>query len=128
MNYFNQVFNDNNTNFDVQSLGFITGATYTNAPNITIKGFDPVGLTPPEGRNDITGHLTDQLSWVKGAHQMRFGGEYRQAQLDEFYHRHAVGAFTFDGSQNGGAGYAYALADFLWRGRHRAASITVGRS
>ncbi len=99
VNYFNQIFNDNQTNQNIQSKGFITGATFPNAPNITIKGFDPVGQTPPEGRNDITGHLTDQLSWVKGKHQMRFGGEYRQAQLDEFYHRHATGSFTFDGSQ-----------------------------
>lgn len=99
VNYFNQVFNDFNTGFDVQSLGFVTGATYTNAPNIQIGSFDRVGATPPEGRNDITGHLTDQLSWVKGSHQMRFGGEYRQAQLDEFYHRHAVGSFLFDGSR-----------------------------
>ena len=99
VNYFNQVFNDFNTGYNVQSLGFVTGASYTNAPNIRIGSFDRVGATPPEGRNDITGHLTDQLSWVKGAHQLRFGGEYRQAQLDEFYHRHSVGSFTFDGSQ-----------------------------
>ena len=75
VNYFNQVFNDYNTGYNVQSLGFITGASFSNAPNITISGFDKVGLTPPEGRNDITGHLTDQLSWIKGKHQMRFGGE-----------------------------------------------------
>jgi hypothetical protein len=99
VNYFNQVFNDYNTKYNVQSLGFVTGAPFTNAPNINIGSFDPVGLTPPEGRNDITGHLTDQLSWVLGKHQMRFGGEFRQAQLDEFYHRHAVGSFTFDGSR-----------------------------
>ncbi len=127
VNYFNQVFDDNQTNQNVQSLGFITGATFPNAPNITIKGFDPVGQTPPEGRNDITGHLTDQLSWVKGKHQMRFGGEYRQAQLDEFYHRHATGSFTFDGSQvtTGASGRVNALADFLV-GKTSAASITIG--
>jgi len=137
VNYFNQVFNDNNTNYNVQSLGFITGANYTNSPNISIKNFDSVGLTPPEGRNDITGHLTDQLSWVKGAHQMRFGGEYRQAQLDEFYHRHAVGSFSFDGSRvvpntqrpaanpDGLDGYRYALADYL-AGQTSSASITIG--
>jgi len=127
VNYFNQVFNDLQTGQNVQSLGFITGATFPNAPNITIKGFDPVGLTPPEGRNDITGHLTDQLSWVKGKHQMRFGGEFRQAQLDEFYHRHATGSFTFDGSQvvTGGSGRVNALADFL-AGKTSAASITIG--
>jgi outer membrane receptor protein involved in Fe transport len=157
VNYFNQVFNDFNTGQNVQSLGFITGATYPNAPNITIgrpassgggttsssSNFDPVGLTPPEGRNDITGHLTDQLSWTKGKHQLRFGGEYRQAQLDEFYHRHATGSFTFDGTRttaiatanNGGHaptpnpdgldGYRYSLADFL-TGQTSAASITIG--
>ncbi|WP_182276087.1 TonB-dependent receptor [Granulicella sp. 5B5] len=99
VNYFNQIFNDYNTGYDVQSLGFITGAGIPNAPNINIGSFDPVGLTPPEGRNDITAHLTDQLSWVKGKHQFRFGGEIRKAQLDEFYDRHIVGAFTFDGSR-----------------------------
>ncbi|WP_263382402.1 TonB-dependent receptor [Granulicella arctica] len=127
VNYFNQVFDDNQTNQNVQSLGFITGATFPNAPNITITGFDPVGQTPPEGRNDITGHLTDQLSWVKGKHQMRFGGEYRQAQLDEFYHRHATGSFTFNGSQvvAGATGRVNALADFL-AGQTSAASITIG--
>lgn len=125
VNYFNQVFNDYNTSYNVQSLGFVTGANYTNAPNMTIKGFDPVGETPPEGRNDITGHITDQLSWVKGAHQMRFGGEYRQAQLDEFYHRHATGSFTFDGSRVGVTGYAGSLADFL-AGYTSSASIALG--
>jgi hypothetical protein len=125
VNYFNQVFNDENTGYDVQSLGFITGAPYTNAPNINIGSFDPVGLTPPEGRNDITGHLTDQLSWTKGKHQMRFGGEFRQAQIDEFYKRHVVGSFTFDGSRIGGASYAGALADYL-AGETASASIAIG--
>ena len=137
VNYFNQVFNDNETNFDVQSLGFITGATLSNAPNISISNFDPVGLTPPEGRNDITGHITDQVSWSKGKHQFRFGGEYRQAQLDAFYQRHVVGSFTFDGSQvvpsserptanpDGNDGYRYALADYL-AGRTSDASIIQG--
>ena len=129
VNYFNQVFDDFNTHYNVQALGFDTGAPYTNAPNITIGStgtkFDVVGETPPEGRNDITGHLTDQLSWVVGKHQMRFGGEFRQAQLDEFYKRHSVGSFTFDGSRVGGAGYAGALADFL-AGQTAAASIAIG--
>jgi hypothetical protein len=126
VNSFNQKFSDNNTSYNVQSLGFITGAPYTNAPNIKIGSFDKVGLTPPEGRIDITGHLTDQLSWTIGKHQMRFGGEYRKAQLDEFYHRHAVGSFTFDGSQIGGNDpYAGALADFL-AGRTSDASIAIG--
>ncbi len=124
VNYFNQVFNDSNTEFDMASLGLVTGSTLPGAPNIKITGFDPIGETPPEGRNDITGHLTDDLSWVIGKHQFKFGGELRQAQLDEFYHRHALGSFTFDGSQGPDAANANdtwdtgdprvdALADFL---------------
>ena len=139
VNYFNQVFSDQNTGFNVQALGFETGAAPGNAPNITIgnssssgggtttvsTAFDPVGLTPPEGRNDITGHLTDQLSWIKGKHEFRFGGEFRQAQLDEFYKRKSVGSFTFDGTRVGGGGYAGALADFL-AGEFSAATIAIG--
>jgi hypothetical protein len=139
VNYFNQVFSDYDNHYDVQSLGFITGAPYPNAPNINIGSsnnvgggtssasgeFDPVGLTPPEGRSDLTGHITDQLSWVKGKHEFRFGGEYRNARLDEFYKRHSVGAFTFDGSRVGGAGYAGSLADFL-AGDFASASIAIG--
>ncbi len=142
VNYFNQVFNDDNTNYNVASLGFITGATFPNAPNINIGSFTKVGLTPPEGRNDITGHLTDQLSWTVGKHELRLGGEYRNAQLDEFYHRKATGSFTFDtaritrkaGDPNYAADpsgantqdtYRYSLAAFL-AGQTTKANITIG--
>ncbi len=141
VNYFNQVFNDNNTAFNVQSLGFITGATFPNAPSITVGSFTKVGLTPPEGRNDITGHLTDEVSYTLGTHEFRFGGEYRQAQLDEFYHRKAVGSFTFDttrvtrmagdptyadaGTANQYDTYRYSLAAFL-TGATTKANITQG--
>ncbi len=127
VNYFNQVFNDNNTSQNVQSQGFITGAPFPNAPHIVIGSFDPVGETPPEGRNDITAHLTDQLSWVKGKHQFRFGGEIRKAQLDEFYHRHANGSFSFQGGKvvAGGSGYVDALADFL-AGDTTSGTIAIG--
>jgi outer membrane receptor protein involved in Fe transport len=143
VNYFNQVFNDFNNSFDVASLGLVTGSTLPGAPNIQIQGFDPTGETPPEGRNDITGHLTDDLSWVIGKHQFKFGGEFRKAQLDEFYHRHALGSFTFDGTQgptpqnvdpttgesvvpwNSGDARVDALADFL-AGNVKTSSIALG--
>ena len=126
VNYFNQVFNDFETDFDPAALGLVTGAPFPGSPNINIGAngeFDPVGLTPPEGRNDITGHLTDDISWTVGKHQFKFGGEYRQAQLNEFYHRHALGSLTFDGAQGpwtsedlapyGGDTNLLPLADFM---------------
>jgi Carboxypeptidase regulatory-like domain len=101
VNYFNQVFNDDKIGYDVTGVGLIDGSPFTDAPKLQISGFDSTGRTPPEGRNDITGQISDNLSWVKGKHQMRYGVEFRQVQLNEFYHRNAQGNFKFNGSQGG---------------------------
>src|SRR5713226_8102637 len=106
VNYFNQVFHDFNNSFDTKALGLFLSPDATNngkpilgAPNIAISGFEQIGLTPPEGRNDVTGHLTDIVSYTMGKHQFRFGAEIRQAHVNEFYHRRGTGKFTFDGTQ-----------------------------
>lgn len=104
VNYFRQIFNDENHGFQVSTYGLNLSPNFnatglTGAPNIQITGFDGVGQTPPEGREDITGHLTDAASYTVGAHQFRFGGEFRRAQLEEFYHRHGLGTLRFDGTQ-----------------------------
>src|SRR6266705_1034979 len=104
VNYFRQTFSDANNTFVVSQYGLLLSPNFDatglkGAPNIQISGFDGVGQTPPEGREDITGHLTDVLSYTIGKHQFRFGGEYRRAQLEEFYHRHGLGNIKFDGSQ-----------------------------
>jgi len=139
VNYFNQVFNDTQTGFNTAQTGFITGSPYSNAPNLNISGYDQTGRTPPEGRNDITGQIGDNLSWVKGKHQFKFGGEFRKVQLNEFYHRKAQGSFSFSGTEGNwntdalGADKdnadivkrATSLADFL-TGKVHSGSITVG--
>ncbi|MGA3072066.1 MAG: carboxypeptidase regulatory-like domain-containing protein [Bryobacteraceae bacterium] len=121
VSYFNQVFHDSNNSFDSQALGLFTSPDATihgnpipGAPNIQIAGFDQVGITPPEGRNDATGHLTDIFSYVKGKHQFRFGAEVRQGRVDEFYHRRSLGSFSFN-----------SLEDFL-AGNVASADIAVG--
>jgi Carboxypeptidase regulatory-like domain/TonB dependent receptor len=125
VNYFRQIFSDENNGFVVSKFGLLLAPNFnatglTGAPNIQIVGFDGVGQTPPEGREDITGHLTDTVSYTVGKHQFRFGGEFRRAQLEEFYHRHGLGSFRFDGTQGPWAGdttvsdpRVLALADFL---------------
>jgi len=112
VNYFNQTFSDAKTGFgDVAAAGFVTGSQFANAPSIKISGFESTGNTPPEGRNDITGHLDDALSWTIGKHQLRLGGEYRQMQLNEFYWRHSTGSFTFDTNYKDGEGNPSPWAD-----------------
>ena len=102
VSYFDQVFSDANNSFDPASLGLNTGvnaANLTGSPFISITGFDTIGLTPDSGRQDITGHFTDALSYIRGKHQMRFGGEIRQARIDSFYTTGARGAFFFTGAE-----------------------------
>jgi hypothetical protein len=105
-NYFNQVFHDFNNSFDTKALGLFlspgainNGQPILGAPNIQIGNFEQIGLTPPEGRSDLTWHITDIVSYVMGAHQLRFGGEFRRGRVNEFYHRRGTGKFLFDGSQ-----------------------------
>jgi hypothetical protein len=125
VNYFRQIFSDFNNGFDVSQYGLVLAPNFSatglrGAPNIQITGFDGVGQTPPEGRQDVTGHLTEVASYTVGKHQFRFGGEFRRAQLEEFYHRHGLGNLKFDGGQGPWANDATitdsrvkSLADFL---------------
>src|SRR5882724_7336397 len=138
VNYFNQTFSDANNSFDTKALGLflspdatIKGQPILGAPNIAIAGFEQIGLTPPEGRNDVTGMLADIVSYNVGRHQLRFGGEVRQGRVNEFYHRRGTGKFAFDGTQGPWAGTCAsgdptcALADFL-AGDVSTSSIAVG--
>jgi carboxypeptidase family protein len=134
--YFNQLFHDNNNSFDTQAMGIFLSPDATahgqpihGAPNIVIAppsrsgsgGFEQIGLTPPEGRSDLTLHFTDIVSYSVGKHQFRYGAEFRHGKLNEFYHRRGTGKFVFDGSAGPWAGSATctnnpllcALADFL---------------
>jgi hypothetical protein len=115
VSYFNQAFSDADVDFNPVGLGLNTGVTdpaLAGSPHLIIgpsiasvgltaggSGFDPLGVTAPSGRNDITGHLDDSFAWTKGAHQLRFGGEFRQAQVDDFYQTGQRGTVYFDGSQ-----------------------------
>jgi len=140
-NYFNQVFHDANNSFDTQSMGLYlspgavnAGKYILGAPNLDIVGFEQTGLTPPEGRSDLTWHISDILSQSIGAHQLRYGVEVRQAHLNEFYHRRGLGKFVFDGTQGPWANTTLctttnpdlcSLADFL-AGDVSTSTIAVG--
>jgi hypothetical protein len=122
VNYFLQTFNDYNTSINPIALGLNTGVTdptLIGSPKITISGFDYVGATQPLGRIDTTGHLTDNLTYTHGRHQMKFGGEFRRARLDVFYNTNKRGTFVFDGTRGPWAsdttlsGNLRSVADFL---------------
>lgn len=100
INYFGQTFNDNVHNQNIPALGLNTGVTDPSlfgAPTINMNPFDQVGVTPPLGRQDYTGHITDTATYVVGKHQFRFGGEFRRNYMNLLYQRNVRGNFTFNG-------------------------------
>jgi hypothetical protein len=102
VNYFLQNFNDFDNSFNPIAAGLNTGVTdpaLGGAPILSINGFDSTGPTPPLGRIDTTGHITDTLTLTAGKHQFRAGGEYRRSHNDVYYQRSKRGSFTFDGTQ-----------------------------
>jgi outer membrane receptor protein involved in Fe transport len=96
VNYFTQDFADQVHNQNPLTLaGLNTGATLAGAPQVTINGFDSIGITPTSGRNDISGQLADTISWTRGKHELRFGLEYRRSYIDLYYNFGARGEFYF---------------------------------
>jgi hypothetical protein len=140
VNYFRMAFDDFNTGFYPLSAGLNTGVTdprlSAGSPRITISGFDSIGASNggPLLRTDPTGHLTDSLSYMKGRHQFKFGGEVRRSIYDSAYFTNGRGTFAFDGSRGPWAsdktlaGPLKALADFLagYPSNSNGASIVVG--
>ncbi len=121
-NYFLQTFNDLDTSPNPSAAGLNTGVTagtLAGSPTIRISGFSTAGATQPLGRIDTTGHVTDTLSWTRGSHQLKIGGEYRRALLDIFYEANTRGTFNFDGTRGPWASLGTyssqqrALLDFL---------------
>ena len=96
VSYFTQAFSDAVHSQDPLALaGLNTGSAQSGSPQISINGFDSIGVTPTSGRNDITGHISDILSWTVGKHQLRFGLEYRRAFIDLYYNFGGRGTFNF---------------------------------
>ncbi len=137
-NYFLQVFNDRDTSFNPVALGLNTGVTEPSligTPTLRITNFAGAGYTQPLGRIDTTGHITDNLSYTVGRHQLKFGGEYRRAVLDVFYDTNKRGSFTFDGTagpwatDTGLNARERSMADFLamLTTANNGASITRGQ-
>ncbi len=130
VNYFHQSFSDANSSFNPVALGFNTGVNapdLSGAPMLAITGFDSTGLSPASGRQDYTGHISDVISYLKGKHQMRFGGEVRRVQIYEIgagggNNAGVRGNFFYNGTQGPWSGLLNqpgfdtniaALADFM---------------
>ena len=83
-------------NLSASSLGINSGVTAPiGLPQITVSGaftFGGIGGFP-QGRGDNVGVLSDTLTWIKGNHTFKFGGEFRRQNSDNF--SYTPGTFSF---------------------------------
>jgi hypothetical protein len=90
-------------------------------PWFIIRGYSNIGNTiqGPQARFDNTWQYADTVSWVRGKHAFKFGGDYRAYEQNQFFTFINNGYFIFDGSgtqQNGVPqipGISLPLNDFI---------------
>jgi hypothetical protein len=80
--------------YNPADFGLNTGSPYF--PNINVSGVMRFGGIDgfPQGRGDTTIQLNDTLSWIRGRHSLKFGGEVRRFRNNNF-NRSTGGVLTF---------------------------------
>lgn len=62
---------------------------------------------------DQSGSATGTMTWSRGSHSLKFGGEYRRQQLNQLTQQNPRGAFVFTGEAAGSdfAGFLFGIPD-----------------
>jgi hypothetical protein len=90
------------------TLGLNTGVSNPRdfgLPTLRVSGFANLGSSPfsnPRGRVDTNWHVIENFSWKAGAHDWKFGFEFRRTFVNSFNDTNFRGVLSFD-----------SLADFL---------------
>jgi hypothetical protein len=98
----------------VNNRGYASNDINAATLGVNVYQFVPNGLQMSEGKftigggtnsvahfNDNTGAVNDDVTWVKGKHQIAFGGEWVQNQLNIGNVYEGNGIFTFNGEYSG---------------------------
>ena len=93
--------------FTAAQLGITTpfANLYPGAPTLQVAGTDSsffFGSSPlGDQHSKITAWMAqDTLSWVKGKHRLRFGGEFRHSDIDFFFNAFTRGQIIFSSFNN----------------------------
>ncbi|HEY9136629.1 MAG TPA: carboxypeptidase regulatory-like domain-containing protein, partial [Terriglobus sp.] len=89
---------------DVPDVNAFPAFDFSDGTNFTAIGRDKTGTTRSQ-----TLQFTDNLSWVKGSHTMKFGVDFRRVRytdLESFGGSNDFGAFTFNSATFSGNAFA----------------------
>jgi hypothetical protein len=92
------------------------GPARSGIPSVTVNGFAGFGEPTnfPQVRTDNTYQLADNLTWNKGVHALKFGGNFQRFQSNGTIVGNGRGSFTFSPSTSPSSPTStYALADLL---------------
>ncbi len=83
-------------------------------PRTSITGYSTLGgaTNLPSERDDTTYQVLNTLSWIKGKHSLKFGGDWRKFLSSNLQTASGRGTLTFTGSAPGPTS-GYPLADLL---------------
>jgi len=125
-NRFEQTFTPLDAGFDPASLGLVTGSGLNSLPTITVTGVVPLGAPTnvPRGRVSSAFQLVDNVTWTRGSHSFKFGGEYRKAMVDSFADQLARGRLNFNNLADFLAGVVSTSGTALLRGATRRETFT----
>ncbi len=73
----------------------LTGVPFVNISGGAEFGNNFEGFLPQVGNSF---QWTDELTWVKGTHTLKFGVDVRRARFDQYYYFDVNGEYTFDNS------------------------------
>lgn len=99
-------FDPSTINLNTVGTGTANGGNSYNfgLPKISVSGLAPIGAdnSTPRQRVDTNWHYIDNVSWKTGAHDIKFGYEFRRTSISQIFNRGFRGFLGFD-----------SLADFL---------------
>src|SRR4029077_15712794 len=91
-------FSSLDANFDPSSIGLNFGTGKLGLPEFdftNIENLGATGFSVPRGRTSQTFQILDNLTWLRGKHTFKFGGEFRRAAIQSFNDNVERGIFQF---------------------------------
>ncbi len=99
---FSSLDNVDPASFGTSAVPFSLGTGKLGLPEIDFGGtFDNLGSSAfsiPRGRTSQSFQILDNFTWIKGRHNIKFGGEYRRASISSFNDNLERGLFSFGSS------------------------------